>query len=151
MGNSTTGFLPSGVYTGDGGDLNRLLALIPNPDTTSSSGAIAGGGFLDEISPVAAVQLRVEIAAIQAAIGDGGGYRIGSVVMSAGDVTATQMNIVTGLTNITLANCVIAIKRAGVNVTRDAVISEPTPGTIRVAAGTNYVMTAGDVVTYYAE
>jgi hypothetical protein len=151
MADSTTGFQPSGTYTGDGGDIARLLALIPNVDTQSSSGAIAGGGFLDEMSPVAALQLRVELNAIQAAIGNPGGYRQGAQTMSAGDVTATHTDIVTGLADITLANCVIAIKRAGVNVTRDAVISEPVAGTIRVAAGTNYVMTAGDIISFYAE
>lgn len=48
--------------------VNALLALIPNPDTTSSSGAVAGGGFLDEMSPAAAVQLRVELLALSNAV-----------------------------------------------------------------------------------
>ena len=48
--------------------VNQLLALIPNPDSTSSSGAVAGGGFLDEMSPAAAVQLRVELQALAAAL-----------------------------------------------------------------------------------
>lgn len=48
--------------------VNALLALLPNPDTTSSSGAIAGGGFLDEISPAAVVQLRVELTALAEAV-----------------------------------------------------------------------------------
>lgn len=153
MADSYTGIQPVGTYLGDGGDIDRLLALIPNPDTANSAGtgAIAGGGFLDEMSAVAAIGLRVELAAIQAAIGNPSGYRQGAQTVSAGDVTATHSDIVTGLADITLANCVIAIKRAGVNVTRDAVISEPVSGTIRVAAGTNYVLTAGDVVSFYAE
>ena len=48
--------------------VNALLALIANPDTLSSSGAQAGGGFLDEMSPAAAVQLRVELTALAAAV-----------------------------------------------------------------------------------
>lgn len=44
----------------------KLLALIPDVDTTSSSGSQAGGGFLDEMSPAAAVQLRVELTALMA-------------------------------------------------------------------------------------
>lgn len=48
--------------------VNALLALIPNVDSTSSSGAVAGGGFLDEMSPPAAVQLRVELTALAAAV-----------------------------------------------------------------------------------
>lgn len=49
-------------------NVNKLLALIPNVDTTNSSGATAGGGFLDEMSPVAANQLRVELIALAAAV-----------------------------------------------------------------------------------
>lgn len=48
--------------------VDELLALIPNPDSTSSSGAQAGGGFLDEMSPAAAAQIRVELAALKAAV-----------------------------------------------------------------------------------
>lgn len=46
----------------------RLRALIPDPDTTSTSGAQAGGGNLDEMSPIAAAHLRVELIALEAAI-----------------------------------------------------------------------------------
>lgn len=141
---STTGIQALGTYAADGTAVATLLALLADPDTSPSQ---SGGGFLDEMSPSALVQLRVELAAMQAA---GNNYRVGSSVMSAGEVTATLKDIVTGLADLTLANCIIAIKRAGVNVTRDAVITEPVAGTIRVAAGTNYVMTAGDVVSYYA-
>ena len=69
--NATQGVQPIGNYAGAADNKARvdsLLALIPNPDTTSSSGAVAGGGFLDEMSPAAAVQLRVELAAMKAAV-----------------------------------------------------------------------------------
>lgn len=47
-------------------NIDALTALIPNSDSTSSSGSVAGGGFLDEMSPGAAAQLAVELAAIRA-------------------------------------------------------------------------------------
>lgn len=57
-----------GALADDDARVQALLDLIPNPDSTSSSGATAGGGFLDEISPAAAVQLRVELTALLAAV-----------------------------------------------------------------------------------
>lgn len=49
--------------------IQRVRALIPDPDSTSTSGAQAGGwGFLDQISPAAAAQIRVELIALEAAI-----------------------------------------------------------------------------------
>lgn len=152
MADSTIGILPVGTYLGDGSDIDRLLTLIPNPDSTSSSGAVSGGGFLDEMSPVAAIGLRVELKAIKAAIGNPGGYRQGAYTVLAGDVTATHADIVTGLADITIANCIVKITRAGADVTRDAAITEPVAGTIRVASGAStYVLTAGDIIRFYAE
>lgn len=70
MANAPQGVQVIGDYsTGtDRAKVNALLALIPNVDSTSSSGAVAGGGFLDEMSPAAAVQLRVELTALAAAV-----------------------------------------------------------------------------------
>ncbi len=68
-GNSMQGVQVLGNYAAAGTPkqkVERLLALIPNVDSTSSSGAVAGGGFLDEMSPVAANQLRVELTALAA-------------------------------------------------------------------------------------
>lgn len=49
----------------------KVRALIPDPDNRSSSGAQAGGwGFLDQISPAAAAQIRVELIALEASIAD---------------------------------------------------------------------------------
>ena len=69
MANSGQGVQVLGDYAGKtkAQQIDELLKLIPNPDSTSSSGAVAGGGFLDEMSPPAAVQIRVELLAIQAA------------------------------------------------------------------------------------
>jgi len=68
---ATTGIATIGDYAGAANDPARvqvLLDLIADPDTTSSSGAQAGGGLLDEMSAVAAAQLRVELAALKAAV-----------------------------------------------------------------------------------
>lgn len=73
----TTGIAAIGDYatpSGDPAKVAALLALIPNPDSTSSSGATGGGAsgatntFLDEMSPMCAAQLRVEIAALAAVV-----------------------------------------------------------------------------------
>ena len=66
---SPQGVSTIGDYVSAGSDpakVLRLLALIPDVDTVNSSGAQAGGGFLDEMSPAAAVQLRVELTALAA-------------------------------------------------------------------------------------
>src|SRR3546814_17851819 len=71
MAQSTEGLVAIGDYAGHdetaGDAIDVLLALIADPDSTSTSGAQAGGGFLDEMSPAAAAQLRVELTALQAA------------------------------------------------------------------------------------
>jgi len=75
MGNSTVGVQPIGDYTTPATDLLRVQALvnlIPDPDSLSSSGAVAvpqtavGNSYLDEMSPACAIQLRVELAALAA-------------------------------------------------------------------------------------
>jgi hypothetical protein len=73
---ASTGISAIGTYDAatNKGVIDQLLALIPNISTTSSSGAVAGGTngvantYLDEMSPAAAVQLRVELEAVKAAI-----------------------------------------------------------------------------------
>lgn len=67
---ATTGFVKIGNYiTSDSAAVDVLLELIPNPDSTSSSGATQGGiGFLDEMSPACAAQLRVELLALKDAV-----------------------------------------------------------------------------------
>ena len=70
MGNVTAGLAPVGAYvaTQVSANIDKLLAVIPNPDAPHGSGAKAGGGHLDEMSPGAAAQLRVELADIKAKI-----------------------------------------------------------------------------------
>lgn len=68
---ATTGIAPIGAYAGSataGAAIDKLIALIPDPDTTSTSGAQAGGGNLDEMSAGAAAQLRVELTAMKAVV-----------------------------------------------------------------------------------
>ena len=70
----STGIAVLGNYAGAANDQARvqvLIDLIPDPDAanTGGSGSIQGGlGFLDELSPLAAAQLRVELVAMKAAI-----------------------------------------------------------------------------------
>ena len=56
------------AVTTAGAGIDLLLALIPDPDSTSTSGAQAGGGNLDEMSPIAAAHLRVELTALKAVV-----------------------------------------------------------------------------------
>lgn len=66
------GIAPVASYAGvttAGAGIDRLLAIIPNPDTTSRSGAQGGGGFLDEISPAACAQLRVDLLTLKGVVG----------------------------------------------------------------------------------
>lgn len=51
-----------------GAAIDILIALIPDPDSTSISGAQAGGGNLDEMSAIAAAHLRVELTAMKSFI-----------------------------------------------------------------------------------
>lgn len=154
-----SGIQPIGAYSGSlvGTSIDALLALIPNPDAAHGSGAVAGGNqgilntYLDEMSPGAAAQLRVELLALKAALPGGGVSASGQYVVTAGDAAANLADIVTGLADLTLANCAVTVRRAGANVTADAVITEPVAGTLRVADGAaTYNVTAGDVITWSA-
>lgn len=55
----------AGVLTAAQAAVDVLTALIPNPDVAPAQ---AGGGILDEMSPGVAAQLRVELAALRAAM-----------------------------------------------------------------------------------
>lgn len=138
--------------------LALLRDALPDPDTSSTSGSQQGIiSYLDEMAPIAAAILRVEIDAL---IADLAGTDVaanqkdvafGQYTAVAADATANQTDIVTGLADLVLANSAVNIFRAGTRVTADAVISEPTPGTLRVADGaTTYVLTAGDIITWFA-
>lgn len=149
---SVTGIAAIGTYGNAtiAEDLAELLTIIPNPDSTATSGAQAGGGNLDEMSAGAAAQLRVEIATIMAdSPAEGGSFT--TYTMVAADDTANQADIPTGLDNLTIANSSISIIRGGTLHLSDPVITEPTPGTIRVADGATYKVTAGDVVNIFAQ
>lgn len=145
---ATTGLNAIGTYPQLGTMAARvaiLTALIANPDAAHGSGAVAGGGFLDEMSPGAAAQLRVELAAMAAAALTASGQ----YTVTAGDDTAGFFDIVTGLADLTLTNCAISIRRAGTELLTARTLSEPTPGTIRVTDST-YTATAGDIATWFA-
>jgi hypothetical protein len=145
---SGTGIVKLGVYASASVDdnIDELLALLADPDSTSTSGAIAGGGLLDEMSPAALAQLRVELNAIKSSTGSEGAS--GQHIVTAGEATANLVDIVTGVAGMSLANVSVTVTRAGSVVTGDAVISEPVDGTIRVADGSTYNTTAGDKVNW---
>lgn len=73
---ATTGLVAQANYAGAASDsaaVDLLIALLPNPDAamngtgaTAKSGA--GANHLDEMSPGAAAQLRVELLALKDAI-----------------------------------------------------------------------------------
>lgn len=68
----TTGIMPMAVLTGTNKEKVALVAaLIADPGTApANKGTNQGfpGSLLDEMSPVAAAQLRVELAALEASI-----------------------------------------------------------------------------------
>lgn len=150
---ATTGIAAIGTYDSDvvSENIDELIALIPDPDlmNATSSGAQAGGGNLDEMSPIAAAHLRVELAAIKAAGGTGVPLAAGRYTCVAADATANLVNIVTGVADLTAAEWCVTIWRAGSIIQSDQAVTEPSAGTIRVADGAmTYVVTAGDIIVW---
>lgn len=147
-----TGLVKLGTYDGTlGENIDELLALLADPDSDSSSGAQAGGGLLDEMSPAAVSQLRVELEALKDASDAGGdGVAYGFHTVTAGEDTAGLVNIVTGLADTSVANIAVTVTRAGSIVTNDLVITEPSAGTIRVADGATEDVVAGDIIAWFA-
>lgn len=145
------GIIAMGTYTGDvAANLAALQELIGDPDELRSDGRNAGSN-LDEMSPVARAQLAVELDAILAGQQIGGkDVAYGTYTAVAADATANQINIVTGLADISLAASSVTVVRGGSILLSDQVISEPSPGTIRVADGSTYSVTAGDIVNWMA-
>lgn len=135
-----------------GEKIDLLLGAIPDPDTTSTSGSQQGIlSYLDEMMPMAAAVLRVEIGALRDSLtGDSDDIANGVHTVTAGEAAAGQVDIVTGLGDIQVAQAAITVVRAGSRVTADAVITEPTPGTIRIADGSTYNTTAGDTIRWSA-
>ena len=65
----TSGIQVMGTYaTSDSAAVDSLIALIPDPDTRESPTPRHPGSVLDEMSPMCAAQLRVELAALKDAI-----------------------------------------------------------------------------------
>ena len=76
MGSIKDGILSQLDFSGaasPGAAVGVLLDALPDPDTTSTSGAIQGiAGYFDEMSPMAVAELRVELLALQTAVLAGG-------------------------------------------------------------------------------
>lgn len=67
---AVTGIVKIGNYAGAANDaaaVQILIDLLGDPDETKTSGRAAGSN-LDEISPMARAQLRVELLALQDAV-----------------------------------------------------------------------------------
>lgn len=145
------GIIAMGTYTGVVAEnLTTLQGLIGDPDEVRSDGRNAGSN-LDEMSPMARAQLSVELDAVAAGAQIGGkDVAYGTYTAVAADATANQTDIVTGLADLDLTKGAVSIKRSGTDVTGDAAITEPTAGTIRVADGSTYVLTAGDIINWLA-
>jgi hypothetical protein len=149
------GIVAMGSYDGTlTAAIEELRVLIEDPDLVLSTYGVARepGSNLDEMSPIARAQLQVELDAFEAGQGAGGeGIAYGQHTVTAGEATANQADIVTGLADTSVANIAVSVSRAGSLVTADAVITEPSAGTIRVADGAvTYDMTAGDIITWFA-
>lgn len=147
----TTGIIQMGVYDGTPSEnLAELLDLIGDPDALTTEARHAGSN-LDEISPVARAQLYAEVTALSDAnnlSADGVAY--GQHTVTGAEATANLVNITTGLADTTVANIAVTVSRSGSIVTTDAVITEPSAGVIRVADGSTYNTTAGDIITWFA-
>ena len=72
-----SGVQPIGDYATPATNADKVQAvidLLPNPDAPHGSGAVAGGNqgilntYLDEMSPGAAAQLRVELITLKASL-----------------------------------------------------------------------------------
>jgi hypothetical protein len=135
-----------GIAIRGDGTVAGLLALIPDPDGTAYQ--VADAGNFDEMFPSTAAQLRKELTAIDEGTG---GVRVGGIeTVTAGQDTANQIDIVTGLTGIDLpSKLAISVWRAGVFIPIPAAaLTEPVDGTIRVADSGALVVTAGDLVVW---
>lgn len=118
-----------------------LLAIVPDPDTAPAQQGIRS--WLDEMAPMTAAQLRVELAALQSA----GRALSGTYTLTAGDVTATFAALPAPGFTPSLVNTIIDIRRAGACVGANAVQTLNATN-VRVATSGTYTLTAGDVVRY---
>jgi hypothetical protein len=138
-----TGLAPVGTYGSQTeSNFDELLRIIPDPDAPHGTGAVAGGAHLDEMSPGAAAQLRVELLAALAAGGVSGTYTV-----TEADNTANQINITTGLADFTLTKSAVSIYRSGSEVLTARTLSKQSGGVLRIADST-YQATAGDIVNW---
>lgn len=145
-----TGLQPVGTYV-DGElatNLAELLRVIPDPDAPHGTGAVAGGGHLDEMSPGAAAQLRVEVLAAGGGDSETANFASGSHTITAGEASANLVDITTGLDDFTLSKSAVSVWNATTLATSDAVISKQAGGVLRIADGSTYNTVAGYVIRW---
>lgn len=148
---ATSGIIQVGGYASTlSANIQELIDLLGDPDALTTESRAAGSN-LDEMSPIARAQLAVELQALLDSTEIGGkAVAYGTYTAVAADATANLVNIVTGLADINLAASSVTIVRSGSILLSDQVISEPSAGTIRVADGSTYSVTAGDVINWMA-
>lgn len=128
----------------------ELIDLIGDPDELVTNARNAGSN-LDEMSPVARAQLRVEIDALAAANNLAAtGVAYGTHTVTAAEDTAGLVDIVTGLADTAAANYSVTVWRAGVVDNGDLVFSEPAAGTLRVADGATDDILEDDIIVWFA-
>ena len=148
---------PSGngiVAVGDG-SLSDLETLIPDPDFRSAGSPNAGAGsvgyHLDEMSPGCATQLRLEINKYLETAGEPDvSVATGSHVATAGEVTANEITIDTGLTTaVALDTLIVQYSRAGTGVA-GGTVTDNADGTFTITESGGLDITAGDTIDWYA-
>jgi hypothetical protein len=141
---ATTGILPIGTYTlNDTLNLALLYALLPNTDIAPAQ---AAGGFLDEMSPAAVAQLRVEFETILGEIPLASGFH----VATAGEATANEITVDTGvITDEAFGSIVHDIVRTGASVSSDEIVTDNDDGTFTITEDSTYNVTAGDIIVWY--
>lgn len=146
---SMTGIAPLVDYSALATNALRVaafLALIPNIDTPNlgGTGAVSGGGYLDEMSPVAANQLRVEITAliaeVTAGIEDAAGIDDGDTIAitnSAGADSHNATAAVAGnaLTSVKFASTIAMVDNGDTLAIHNSADGDSHNATVTVAAG----------------
>lgn len=137
-----------GIETQGDGTIEGLMALIPNPDGTAYQSAAAGN--LDEMFPSTASALLAELQLIADTIGgaDTNILAAGEHTITSDEATANQVDIVTGLADLTIANCIVSVFNGATRIVTDMAVTEPSAGTIRVADGSTYNTVAGYIIRW---
>lgn len=146
-GPSAVGIVPVGD-----GSLADLEKLIPYPDAIPGvDDARSTGYHLDEMSPAAANQLRIELNEFLSVNGEEGtNFATGSHAATAGEASANSIVIDTGLeTEEALTELIVQYNRAGAGVA-GGTVTDNEDGTFTISESGGLNITAADTVDWYA-